>query len=200
MIDDLDRTLQQLLRHELPPGLFEQVAVSFAAPDNEFPPASVTLPAVDLFLYDIRENLELRNTQWIVEHKNNGTATRRRAPVRVDCSYLITAWPSENSTTPAFDEHRLLSEVMKALLRHPIIPEVLLQGSLRGHEPPLPASSLHPGRLQSLAEFWQALGGKPKAALNYTVTIGVPVDQPVEAETLVRDKELQFWPGAPRKE
>jgi hypothetical protein len=200
MIDDLDRTLQQLLRHELPPGLFEQVSVSFAAPDNEFPPASVTLPAVDLFLYDIRENLELRNTQWIVEHKNNGTATRRRAPVRVDCSYLITAWPSENSTTPAFDEHRLLSEVMKALLRHPIIPEVLLQGSLRGQEPPLPASSLHPGRLQSLAEFWQALGGKPKAALNYTVTIGVAVDQPVETETLVRDKELQFWPGAPRKE
>jgi hypothetical protein len=200
MIDDLDRTLQQLLRRELPPGLFEQVAVSFAAPDNEFPPASVTLPAVDLFLYDVRENLELRNTQWIVEHKNNGTAVRRRAPVRVDCSYLITAWPSENSTTPAFDEHRLLSEVMRALLRHPIIPEVLLQGSLRGQEPPLPASSLHPGRLQSLAEFWQALGGKPKAALNYTVTIGVSVDQPVETETLVRDKELQFWPGAPRRE
>jgi hypothetical protein len=200
MIDDLDRTLQQLLRHELPPALFEQVSISFAAPDNEFPPASVTLPAVDLFLYDVRENLDLRNTQWIVEQKNNGVSTRRRAPVRVDCSYLITAWPSDNSTTPALDEHRLLSEVMRALLRHPIIPEILLQGRLRGQEPPLPSSTLQPGRLQSLAEFWQALGGKPKAALNYTVTLAVTVDEQVETEVLVRDKELRFLPGVEREE
>ena len=200
MIDDLDRTLQQLLRYELPPALFEQMSISFAAPDNEFPPASVTLPAVDLFLYDVRENLDLRNTQWIVEQQSNGTATRRRAPVRIDCSYLITAWPSENSTTPALDEHRLLSEVMRAFLRHPVIPEQLLQGSLRNQDPPLPASTLQPGRLQSLAEFWQALGGKPKAALNYTVTVGLTVDAPVDTEVLVRDKELQLQPGVKRKE
>ena len=196
MIDDLDRTLQELLRHELPASLFEQVSISFAAPDNEFPPAAVTLPAVDLFLYDVRENLELRNTQWITEPKPNGSgATRRRAPVRVDCSYLITAWPSEHSTTPPLDEHRLLSEVMRALLRHPVIPESLLQGALRGQDPPLPSSTLHPGRLQSLAEFWQALGGKPKAALNYTVTIGVVVTEPVDTAPLVRDKEINIWPG-----
>jgi hypothetical protein len=53
-----------------------------------------------------------------------------------------------------------------------------LQGSLEGQEPPLPAVSLQPGRLQSLGEFWQALGGKPKAALNYTVTIAVDQSQP----------------------
>ena len=143
----------------------------------------------------MRENLELRNTQWLTEPKANGSgATRRRAPVRVDCSYLITAWPSEHSTTPALDEHRLLSEVMRALLRHPVIPESLLQGALRGQDP-LPSSTLHPGRLQSLAEFWQALGGKPKAALNYTVTIGVEVAEPVDTAALVRDKEINIWPG-----
>src|SRR5689334_4962487 len=191
MIDDLDRTIGELLRHELPAALFEQVAISFAAPDNEFPPASVTLPAVDLFLYDVRENNELRNTQWIVEQNHDGTATRRRPPVRVDCSYLITAWPSENSTTPALDEHGLLSEVMRALLRHPIIPEVLLQGRLRNQDPPLPASTLQPGRLQSLAEFWQALGGKPKAALNYTVTMPVDVED-AELYHLVVEREFRI--------
>jgi Pvc16 N-terminal domain len=65
---------------------------------------------------------------------------------------------------------------------------------LRGQEPPLPSSTLQPGRLQSVAEFWQALGGKPKAALNYTVTIGVVVDEPRDAEGLVIDKTLQFNP------
>lgn len=195
MIDDLDKTVEELLKRELALALVEQIAISFAAPDSDFPPAAVTLPAIDLFLYDIRENLELRNTQWIIEHKDDGTATRRRAPVRIDCSYLITAWSSASSTTRALDEHRLLSEVMKVLLRHPTLPEVLLQGSLRGQEPPLPSSTLQPGRLQSMAEFWQALGGKPKAALNYTVTIGVVTDQPMDTEVPVIDKALKLRPG-----
>src|SRR5262252_10896169 len=194
MIDDLDRAVEELLKRELSPGLVEQVGISFAAPDSEFPPSAVTLPAVDLFLYDIRENLELRNTGWILEHRDNGTAVKKRNPVRVDCSYLITAWASESSTTRALDEHRLLSEVMKVLLKHPTIPEVLLQGSLKGQEPPLPSSTLQPGRLQSVSEFWQALGGKPKAALNYTVTIGVTVDQPLETEVPVTDKTLKIRP------
>ncbi len=194
MIDDLDRTVEELLKRELSPALVEQVGISFAAPDSEFPPSSVTLPAIDLFLYDIRENMELRSTQWLVERKNDGTGTRTKSPVRVDCSYLITAWSSESSTTRALDEHRLLSEVMKVLLRHPTIPEVLLQGSLKGQEPPLPSSTLQPGRLQSVGEFWQALGGKPKAALNYTVTIGVVPARPIETEMPVIEKTLKFRP------
>jgi len=196
MIDDLDRTVEELLKRELSPALVGQVAISFSAPDSDFPPSSVTLPAVDLFLYDVRENLELRNTGWVVERRDDGTAQRRRLPTRVDCSYLITAWSSESSTSRPMDEHRLLSEVMKVLLRHPTIPEVLLQGSLKGQEPPLPSSTLQPGRLQSVAEFWQALGGKPKAALNYTVTIGVTADQPVETEVPVVDKEVKIRPEA----
>ncbi len=192
MIDDLDKTVQELLKRELSRAFLKQVGISFAAPDSEFPPAGVILPAVDLFLYDIRENLELRSTGWIVEHSDDGTATKRRKPVRVDCSYLITAWASEGSTSRAFDEHRLLSEVMKVLLRYPVIPEAILQGSLKGQEPPLPSSTLQPGRLQSVSEFWQALGGKPKAALNYTVTIGLVPDAAVETEVPVIDKNLKF--------
>jgi len=199
MIDDLDRTLEELLRRELAPALVEQVGISFAAPDSDFPPPSVTLPAIDLFLYDIRENTDQRNTAWILERQvapqaNGGVAqraVRRRAPVRVDCSYLITAWSSESSTTRALDEHHLLSEVMTALLRHPVLPDVLLQGSLKAQEVPLPSSTLQPGRLQSVGEFWQALGGKPKAALNYTVTISVLPDRAIEVEPLAVDKTLK---------
>lgn len=195
MIDDLDRSLEELLRRELPPALVSQVGLSFAAPDDEFPPPSVTLPAVDLFLYDLRENQELRSSEWVVERNANGTATRRRAPVRVDCSYLVTAWASSSSTTPAFDEHRLLGEVMRVLLRHPTLPAPVLQGSLQGQEPPLPSSTLQPGHLQSLADFWQALGGKPKTALSYTVTIGMQPEAPVETAPLVRNSLIRFRQG-----
>ncbi len=194
MIDDLDKTLEELLRHELPATLVEHVAISFAAPDSEFPPAAVPLPAINVFLYDVRENNDLRSTGWYVERGNDGTATRHRAPVRVDCSYLITAWPSDAAPNPAQDEHRLLGEVMKVLLRHPTIPEVLLQGSLKGQEPPLPAVTIQPSELQSMGDFWQAIGAKPKAALNYKVTIGVVAERPIETEVPVIDKTLKFRP------
>lgn len=189
MIHDLDRSLQELLERSLPASLVSQVTISFATPDDQFPPSSVSLPAIDLFLYDVRENRELRSTEWIVD-RNGDNFTRKPPPVRVDCSYLITAWPSESSTSPAFDEHYLLGEVMKVLLRHSTLPAEILQGSLAGQEPPLPTAILQPGRLQSVAEFWQALGGKPKAALNYTVAVGVEVHEAVDMGPPVTDKRI----------
>ena len=191
MIKDLDETLAALLRRDLPPALVGQVQISFATPDDQFPPQSVTLPAIDLFLYDVRENLELRSNEVYVERRSDGTATRTQAPVRMDFSYLVTAWPSESVPDPAEDEHHLLGEVMRVLLRYRTIPEDVLQGVLVGQRPPLPVSSMQPGRLQSLGEFWQALGGKPKAALNYQVTLSVDVTAPV-AVPLVTDKVIQI--------
>ncbi|QCP49816.1 DUF4255 domain-containing protein [Trinickia violacea] len=191
MIDDLDKTLAALLRRELAPGLSEQIQVSFEAPDDRFPPQSVTTPAIDLFLYDVRENLELRSNDVMLDHHADGTAQRRRMPVRVDASYLITAWPREGLANPAEDEHRLLGEVMRALLRYRTIPQDLLRGSLVASDLPLPVSALQPGRLQSLGEFWQAMGGKPKAAINYTVTLSVDVAVPEEVR-LVTERIFHF--------
>jgi hypothetical protein len=189
VIDDLDRSIETLLRRELPPQLVSQVEISFATPDDQFPPTSVTLPAIDLFLYDIRENRDLRSAEWSVERSIDGTVMRA-PPVRVDCSYLVTAWASESSTSRPQDEHRILGEVIRVLLRHPTVPGAVLQGELAGQAPPLPSSTLQPGRLQSVAEFWQALGGKPKAALNYTVTIAVEPVEPVETGPPVLDKRI----------
>jgi hypothetical protein len=190
MINDLDKTLSVLLKQGLSPELAEQVQISFATPDDQFPPQSVTLPAIDLFLYDVRENLELRSNEVFIDRRSDGTATQTRAPVRVDFSYLITAWSSDSVPDPAEDEHRLLGEVMRVLLRHRTLPREVLRGDLENQEPALPVSSLQPGRLQSLGEFWQALGGKPKAALNYQVTLSVQVDDEIPVD-LVTDKIIK---------
>ena len=85
----------------------------------------------------------------------------------------------------------LLSAVMRILLRYPKLPRELLKGSLANQDLPLPVSTLQPGRLQSLGEFWQALGGKPKAALNYMVTLSVDVSEP-ERQPIVIDKEIRI--------
>jgi hypothetical protein len=190
MIDDLDKTLETLLKRHLPPNLVSQVAISFAAPDNQFPPPNVLPPAIDLFLYDVRENRDLRSQEITVE-RQDGVAIQRRAPVRVDCSYLITAWASDSSPNPAQDEHHLLGEVMRLLLRFSALPDDVLQGSLVNQDFPLPTSTLQAGRLQSVGEFWQAMGGKPKAALHYTVTLALSPFAETEAP-LVTEKVVDM--------
>lgn len=192
MIDDLDRSLEALLKRDLPNELVSQVAISFATPDDQFPPSSVTLPAIDIFLYDLRENRELRSNEWNeARSRVDGRYTKTRSPVRVDCSYLVTAWASEGSTAPAEDEHRLLGEVMTVLLRYTSLPSEVLRGHLEGQRPPLPTAAMQSGRLQSLGEFWQALGGKPKAAFDYTVTIAVAPFDSMEGP-LVREKVMDL--------
>jgi Pvc16 N-terminal domain len=177
MFDDLDATLAALLHRELP---VEDVAISFAAPDDHFPPSGVEPPAIGFFLYDIQENRDLRTQRFELDRRADGTTTRTRTPVRVDCSYLITAWPSGSAPHPAADEHRLLGAVMKVLLRHPQIPAEYLQGELVDQEPPARSRLLAENQLRSLGEFWQAMGGKPKAALQYAVTVGFDVFEPVD--------------------
>ncbi len=191
MINDLDATLRVLLKKGLPPALADQVQISFATPDDQFPPQSVMLPAIDLFLYDIRENLELRSNEVFLDYHSDGSATRTPAPVRIDFSYLITAWPSESVQVPSEDEHHLLGEVMRVLVRYKQIPETMLQGELMDQNPSLPVISFQPGRLQSLGEFWQALGGKPKVALNLQVTLSVTAAD-TEKVSLVTDKIIKI--------
>ena len=186
MIHDLDKTLKQLLKQNLPPELVSQVTISFTVPDNQFPPASVTLPAINIFLYDVRENQDLRSNEWTVKRRSNGMATKKHPAVRVECSYLITAWPDKSASDPALDEHHLLGEVMKVFLRHSTIPADLLQGSLKGQKSPLLAMKLQPDLLQSLGEFWKAMGSKPKVALNYSAIIDVDPFEAIEGPVVLK--------------
>jgi hypothetical protein len=187
MFQDLDATLTALLEKEFS---IKNVTVSFATPDDQFPPSNVRLPAISFFLYDVRENYGLRSNQWETEQQPTGEFTRKRPPVRVDCSYLITAWPSATAPNPAQDEHRLLGEVMKVLLRHRTVPADYLQGELKTQEPPVRAKLIAENQLHSLGEFWQAMGGRPKATLHYAVTLSVDIFEPIPIGPAVKQKMI----------
>ena len=177
MLQDLDSSLNELLIRYLPRVTDGNYRIDFEAPDQ------TNAAGINLFLYDVRENLELRSSISGFERQNDGTAIRKCAPARVDCSYLITAWLPDSEKSKA--EHQLLGDVMKVLLRFPTLPPEVLQGSLQGQDPPVRVSSLRSGQLQGPGEYWQAIGGKPKAMLHYTVTISVPIDDGIEAVPLV---------------
>jgi hypothetical protein len=181
MIRDLSETLKALLGQDL-----VNTDILFDRPSE---PYQHDKTVVNLFLYDIRENVELRSNELIVERKN-GQAIFRPAPRRVACTYLVTAWPT-SGTELALQEHRLLSQVLLILSRYPKIPVSFLKGSLVGQEPPLPMITAQADGLKNPAEFWTALGNKLRPSLTVTVTIAMEVFPP-ETTTLVITEEIRL--------
>jgi hypothetical protein len=170
MIQDLSKTLQTLLTQPGVPPPLNNALISFDRPDETFNPAQTT---VNLFLYDLRENLELRSNELSVD-KSNSQSVTHKPPLRLSCSYLVTAWPSGGVST-ALQEQQLLSQALQVFGRFPEIPEGLLQGTLAAQDPPLPMVALHPDALKSLSEFWTSLGTKFRASVTVTATISVPM-------------------------
>jgi len=125
MIDDLDRSLRNLLAKELPEVQRGDVDVAFNQPDSELSSRLGNKPTLNLFLYDIRENAPLRQQQWHqVENGSPGSEHKvllKRTPLRMDCFYLVTAWSPADAHTRPFEEHRLLTQAMLALARHPLL-------------------------------------------------------------------------------
>lgn len=187
MIDDIDRTINALLARDLPADLVSQVKISFAAPDSHFPPQSVTLPAIDIFLYDIRENLEVRSSERMLSQQTSNTQTSlQKLPVHVSYSYLITAW-SGSTSSPDQDEHRLLGAVLQVLLRYRTLPSEILQGKLANLTPLPKADIIQSDALQGRGDYWQSLGGRPKAFINYMLTVPMYAFQPITNVPLVTD-------------
>lgn len=181
MIQDLDATLSALLKHHAPVGsLLAGADVKFDLPDSKWR-TKINKLTVDLYLYDVRENKELRTHEGVMRRSLDGLrAARLRPPVRVDCAYSISAW-SVAQNDPVLEEHRLLSEVLLVLLQHPQIPPADLVGTMAGQPPPYPwiVASPDPGR--DMSEFWRALDQELKPALNYVVTLGMWLD-PIPAD------------------
>src|SRR5258708_35215294 len=89
MIQDVSNTLKFLLTKA--PGIPPDLAAASIIFDRPVEPFSPTSTTVDLFLYDIRENLELRNFESTTTVKS-GVATFLPPPLRVACSRNRAAW------------------------------------------------------------------------------------------------------------
>jgi hypothetical protein len=169
MIDDLSQTLRTILTRSGRDPL-KSAQIVFDRPADPFTPQQAT---VDLFLYDIREDLELRSNEPVIE-RTNGEVVTHLPPLRVACSYLVTAWPgSETGDEAVLLEQKLLSQALQVLAGQPTIDPKLLYGSLKGQEPPLPLVTALVDPQKNLSEFWTALGNKLRPSLTVRVTISI---------------------------
>jgi len=203
MIDQLDNLINHLLTYRESKGkqalTFRGATISFATPDEDFN----LKPAINFFLYDIRENLSFRTSgQYSMPSRADREAASKKGqtislkplPLHVDFSYLITVWGNDNATK-AKEEHQLLGNVMLELARYPSFPEeVLQQHPLFATAEPVPKiTMLDAPRLQNIGEFWSAMKGKPKPMLHYTVTLPIYLlDKDLQVEVDLIPEEMDI--------
>ncbi|HEY7075188.1 MAG TPA: Pvc16 family protein [Solirubrobacteraceae bacterium] len=182
---DLDEALRTLLKRELEKHGFEGVEIAFDAPANDWS-AKLTSPTVNLFLYDLRENLaEAEATTR--EVRMNGVNSTAAPPMRLEVTYSVTAW-----TKAVEDEHRLLSQVLAILFSHPSLPGDLLNGRLasaavyRGIETEV-------GRpKEEKADFWTSIGGRYKASIDFAVKLEIESGVTFTRGPEVRTQTMRF--------
>jgi hypothetical protein len=173
MIRDLSLTLQAILDDPALAVAFPELLgaqVAFDRPADTFNPSVAT---IDLFLFNLRENMELRSNEPLTT-LTDGQFSIKRPPARISCSYLVTAWPAGGGELP-LQEHRLLSQALQVLARYPLIPASFLRGQLIGQTPSLPMMTAQAEGFSSPHEFWAAIGNKMRASFMVTVTIGMEV-------------------------
>jgi hypothetical protein len=189
VFQDLDATLKAMFADPAAPGDLRNADVSFDTPDRDYKPSLATL---NLFLHEVAENRALRDEARVLERAGS-TYTSRLPSLRLDCTYLITAWSPQTAGLKAQEEHRLLGLALAWLSRFPVIDDRFLQGTLKSPVQPYPLSTMvaQTKEGQPMGEFWSALGVPPRAAFSLTVTITAePFDQ-VEQFAAVQGVHVQ---------
>ncbi len=167
MISDLDETLRKLLVLELPIKNGE-VEINFEPPNRDWAAGRVK-PTINLYLYQIAENIKLRRNDWVVE-KTDDQATKHRPPKRINVTYMVTAWAGDVE-----DEHHLLWRVMAVFLKHSDLPEDILQGDLQDAQVKIKASLPPEDEILNPTDLWNVLSNDIRPAIHYRVVLPLDV-------------------------
>jgi len=178
MFHDLDLSLQAMLHDADSPADLRAAEVSFETPDKGYAPTQRT---VNLFLHDVAENRELRDQARMTD-LTDGVYTIGPPPVRMDCTYLSTAWSAQAGGLKVNEEHQLLGLALSWMSRFTTVEDRFLQGALKTPAQPysVPLTVARTKEGQTMGAFWSALGISPRPAFSVTVTIAMPTGADVE--------------------
>jgi hypothetical protein len=198
VIGEVDSALRALIEREaIGRG---DVEVVFDAPTKEWA-GRRNSPTIDVYLYDIREDMRRRERGLLNEYDDQVRVIARHLPPRhFKLSYLLTAW-----TQRPEDEHRLLSALLGCFLRFDALPADVLSGSLAELGLPVPVTvALPPPEDRAFADVWSALGGELKPSIDLVVSAPVDTGQRYETGPPVMEPPQvsiggnNGWPGTER--
>jgi Pvc16 N-terminal domain len=188
MLDLLDVLIRDLLLGAGIPNLTQPQQVRFQPPDATLRTdvVNLALPALCVYLADLRENRRLRSNERI-PLPLNGDMSAEPAPPRVDCHFLISAWSAVQpgpGVEPVLEEHQLLYLAGAALMRageigpgrtYPAGDPRRLAWPVRFRDDVFPTVVLPVEGFGKLSEFWTTMGpNSPWKPVVYCV-ITVPV-------------------------
>lgn len=144
------------------------VAVTFDPPARPWIQALKT-PAVNFFLFDIRENPHRREVMYEQVRDEGGKVVGHRPPaLRYDLHYTVTVWGA-----PIAMEHKILALVLRCFGALPTVPRELLPEAL--------AQLPHDVHLTTAAgakrSMFLNLAGETKAGFELTAGVAMPVPQ-----------------------
>ncbi|MCU0512535.1 MAG: DUF4255 domain-containing protein [Anaerolineae bacterium] len=180
MIHDLDKTLEKMIYQR---GNINRtdIDITFDTPDREWS-GRLSRPTLNCWAYDLRENMKLRSMERQVV-RNGDTAAVLFPSIRMDVSYLVTAWARKME-----DEHQLIWRALSALKRTPRIAPAEAEGMLRYQKRDLPllvaTPSDHP---VNLPDLWGVLDNVMRLGFTLVVT--------VELDTALADYEAPVTKG-----
>lgn len=184
---DVNNAMNKMLRAYVN----EDVAIRFDLPDVD---ATQSDAAISVFLYDIHEDLQLRTA----ESRGFNAGAGRLSPgwVNVKCNYLITYWEPTDPATDAGNPDsqpdnqaiKVMSQVLAALINNRQLADI--PGAYTQVMPPKE-------NLNSLGNFWQSLGNRPRLSLNYCVTVPISLSDKGEQVTPVKSLSTTVEQKAP---
>jgi hypothetical protein len=194
VIHEVDSALRTLIEREA--AGMRDVEIVFDAPTREWA-GRRNSPTIDVYLYDIREDLRRRERgMHNVYDESNLVVSRRLPPRHFKLSYLVTAW-----TQRPEDEHRLLSSLLLCFLKYDALPADVLTGPLTELGLPIPITiALPPPEDRAFADVWSALGGELKPSIDIVVSTPLDTGQsfhtgpPVEVPPRVSLGGSYGWP------
>ena len=148
-------------------------------------------PAVNLFLFDIRENVHRRDVMYErVSNADGVVVARRPPPPRYDLSYTVTAWAPS-----VLVEHKILAAALRCFASLTTLPREVLPAPLAA----LPYEVLVDTGGSTKRSMFLNMGGDLKAGFEVTLTVPVPGLPDVPAAPAVQQSprvDVKPMPGA----
>src|SRR5689334_15484739 len=123
VIAEADQALAVLLKTKVIGGA--AIAIAFDPPNRPWIQA-LQGPAINLFLFDIRENLHRRDVMYEkVTSADGAVVARRPPPPRFDLHYTVTAWAPK-----VLAEHKILAAALRCFSSMTTLPREVLPAPL----------------------------------------------------------------------
>ncbi len=179
MLVDLSKTLERILRDQ---GKIQRSAIDieFEMPTSEWS-ARISRPTINVWCFDVRENLKLRTMEKGSVTYNGNIAMRSIPPRRMDVTYLVTAWANKPE-----DEHQLLWRALATLKAVRFLRPEDCDGDLRlqGHNIPFVVADMSEPKA-NFTDIWSVVDNQMRLGFPVTATVELETDMGFSAPVVL---------------